>query len=60
MKQSPYLSPILRIAMALGLTVLLSLGVYRCFEAPARRLIRRLAAPGQRMLGRQRLGASGS
>jgi peptidoglycan/LPS O-acetylase OafA/YrhL len=59
MKQSPYVSPILRIAMAWGLTAFLSLGVYRYVEAPARRLIRRLAAPGRRMLGRQRWGASG-
>jgi peptidoglycan/LPS O-acetylase OafA/YrhL len=60
MKQSPYVSPILRIAMAWGLTVFLSLGVYRYFEAPARRLIRRLAAPRQNMLRRQRWDASGS
>jgi peptidoglycan/LPS O-acetylase OafA/YrhL len=59
MKQSPYVSPILRFAMAWGLTVFLSLGVYRYFEAPARRLIRRWAAPGQIMLRRQRWGASG-
>ena len=59
MKQSPYMSPIWRIAMAWGLTAVLSLGVYRYFEAPARRLIRRLAAPGRTMLGRQRWGESG-
>jgi peptidoglycan/LPS O-acetylase OafA/YrhL len=59
MKQSPYVSPVLRIAMAWGLTALLSLAVYRYFEAPARRLIRRLAATRQNMLGRQRWGESG-
>ena len=41
MKQSPYLPAALRIAMAWGLIFVVAAIVYRWFEAPARRLIRR-------------------
>jgi peptidoglycan/LPS O-acetylase OafA/YrhL len=41
MKQSPYLPAALRIAMAWGLIFLITAAVYRWFEAPARRVIRR-------------------
>ena len=41
MKQSPYLPAALRIAMAWGLIFVVAAVVYRWFEAPARRLIRR-------------------
>jgi peptidoglycan/LPS O-acetylase OafA/YrhL len=44
MRQSPYLSPLPRIAMAWGLTALISILTYRYFEAPARSFIRRTAA----------------
>jgi peptidoglycan/LPS O-acetylase OafA/YrhL len=41
MKQSPYLPSVLRIAIAWGLLLVLSIIVYRWFEAPLRRFIRR-------------------
>jgi peptidoglycan/LPS O-acetylase OafA/YrhL len=44
MRQSPYLSPLPRIAMAWGLTTLISIFTYRYFEAPAPSFIRRTAA----------------
>jgi peptidoglycan/LPS O-acetylase OafA/YrhL len=41
MKQSPYLPSVLRIAIAWGLLFVLAIVVYRWFEAPLRRFIRR-------------------
>jgi peptidoglycan/LPS O-acetylase OafA/YrhL len=41
MKQSPYVPSVLRIAIAWGLLFVLAIIVYRWFEAPLRRLIRR-------------------
>ena len=49
MKQSPYLPAALRIAMAWGLIFVIAASVYRWFEAPARRLIRRGTKAGSRI-----------
>jgi peptidoglycan/LPS O-acetylase OafA/YrhL len=49
MKQSPYLPAALRIAMAWGLIFVIAAIVYRWFEAPARRLIRRGTKAGSRI-----------
>jgi peptidoglycan/LPS O-acetylase OafA/YrhL len=49
MKQSPYLPAALRIAMAWGLIFVVAAAVYRWFEAPARRLIRRGTQAGSRI-----------
>ena len=49
MKQSPYLPAALRIAVAWGLIFGIAAIVYRWFEAPARRLIRRGTKAGSRI-----------
>jgi exopolysaccharide production protein ExoZ len=46
-RQSPYLPAGLRIALAWGLIILLSVAVYHYFEAPARRWIRMTARPNK-------------
>jgi peptidoglycan/LPS O-acetylase OafA/YrhL len=50
MRQTPYVPGVLRIALAWGATALLSVVIYRYFEAPARRFIRRFGAGKRRAL----------
>jgi peptidoglycan/LPS O-acetylase OafA/YrhL len=50
MKQSPYLPSALRIAIAWGVLLVLAIIVYRWFEAPLRRFIRRLGTKAGSMI----------
>jgi peptidoglycan/LPS O-acetylase OafA/YrhL len=50
MKQSPYLPSALRIAIAWGLLLVLAIIVYRWFEAPLRRFIRRRSSTKARSM----------
>jgi peptidoglycan/LPS O-acetylase OafA/YrhL len=53
MKQSPYLPSALRIAIAWGVLLVLAIIVYRWFEAPLRRFIKRLGTKAGSMISNE-------
>jgi peptidoglycan/LPS O-acetylase OafA/YrhL len=53
MKQSPYVPSVLRVAIAWGLLFVLAIIVYRWFEAPLRRFIRRPNAKTRSMMSNE-------
>jgi peptidoglycan/LPS O-acetylase OafA/YrhL len=53
MKQTPYLPSVSRIAIAWGLLLVLAIIVYRWFEAPLRRFIRRPSTKAGSMISNE-------